>query len=133
VFELLIEFDNNPNKNLTLVLRIEQDKIVKRDTVATFTGKQENIDGMVVRSGAWDHSEEWDENGIRYITFDPVLYYKFTSDGVKLDSALTRERTRQAYGNVDPFDPSEEIGFPIDAKNHIDTVAKHVYRKKIDE
>jgi|GEM_PF-6399839 len=130
-FELLVEFDNNPNKNLTLVLRIEQDKIIKRDTVATFIGKQEKINGMVVRSGAWDNSEEWDENGVSYITFDPVIYYKFTSAGVGVDSALTRERTKAKYGNVDPFDHTHQIGFPIDSQNKIDTISKHVYRKKI--
>lgn len=133
VFELLVEFDNNPNKNLTLLLRIEQDKVVRTDTLPTFTKKPEHIKGMVVQSGPWDNSEEWDEKGIRYISFDPVLYYKFTPDGVRLDSALTRERTRLTYGNVDPFDHAEQIGFPIDGKNHIDTVAKHVYRKKIED
>lgn len=132
VFELLIEYNNRPNKDLLILFRIKNEKIIKTDTLPTFDGKPEVVNGFFVNSGSWGNSEEWDENDIRYTSFDPEIYYKFTPNGIKLDSALTRSENKETYGNIDPFEKGYEIGFPIDDKGNIDTTYKNVLRKKIE-
>jgi len=130
VFELLVEFNDRPSKNKVTFLRIENDKIVKNDTLLTFNNKTENINGIIEYSGILDGGEGWDENGISYAQYNPTLYYKFTPDGFKLDSALTILKNKEKYGRFNGFKYDEKIGYPIDKNNKLDTVEKHVLRKR---
>ena len=131
-FELLVEYNNRPSKDQVILFRIKDDKVIKTDTLPTFDGEPKMINGFLVNSGSWGNSEEWDENGIRYISFDPEIYYKFTPDGIKLDSTITRLENKDTYGNIDPFEKEYEVGFPINDKGKMDTTYKNVLRKKLE-
>jgi hypothetical protein len=132
-YEILVEYNDRPSKDEVCVFKIANDKIVDHYSIPTFDSGAEKINGQPVYSGAWSYGEEWDENGTRYSSFEPEIYYRFTPQGIQLDSVLTRKRTREEFGNVDPFDTVYEIGFPIDTKGKIDTISKHILRKKIGE
>ena len=114
VFELLIEFNDRPNKDKLTFLRIENNRIAKKELLPTFDGKPEIVNSTLEYSGQWDNGEDWDENGKRYTAYDPIIYYKFTSDGIKLDSALTVLRNREEYGRFNGFNYNGNIGYPID-------------------
>jgi len=129
VFELLIKFNDRPSKDKLTFLRIENDKIIKNVRLPIFDNKPEKINGILEYSGDCDDSEEWDENGKTYIVYNPTLYFKFTENGLKLDSTLTILRNKEQYGKFNGFQYNENIGYPIDKNNKIDTVEKHVLRK----
>lgn len=129
VFELLIAIANNPSKDLVICLRIENNKIVKRQMIPTFDGG-EIINGVITYHGIWDYGEVWDENGKTYATYNPRIYYKFTADGVKLDSALTILKNKKVYGRFEGFEYKSVIGYPSDHRGNItDTTAKKILRK----
>ncbi|WP_461453481.1 hypothetical protein [Mucilaginibacter sp.] len=131
-FELLIEYNNRPFKDQLILFRIRENKIIKIDTVPTFDSTPKIFNGLLVRAGNWFYGEEFDQNGKRYTSFEPKIYYKFTPNGIRLDSDITRAENRKIYGNIDPFEKGFEIGFPVDDKGRIDTTHKNIFRKKIE-
>jgi hypothetical protein len=133
VFELLIPFLNGPSKDLVTFLRIENNKVVRQGQLPTFDTKPEKINGILTYHSIWDYGEMWDENGKRYTAYNPEIYYILTSDGIKLDTALTILKCKQKYGRFDGITYKGTIGYPCDDRGNItDTTAKNVFRKVED-
>ena len=128
VFELLIQINDRPNKDKLLFLRIENDRVVKHEKLPTFDGNPEKINGLLYYSGRWDDSEVWEKNGKEYGPYNPTIYYKFTPDGIKLDSALTILRNKEKYGKFHGFHYDEKIGYPTTHGNKIDTSEKNIIK-----
>jgi hypothetical protein len=129
-FELLMEFDNSPSKDLATFLRIENNKIVRNEQIPSFDTKPKTIDGLLTYHSVWDNGEMWNEDGKRYTTYNPEIYYQFTPDGLKLDTALTILKNNEVYGRFDGFTYKGTIGYPCDDRGKItDTTAKNVLRK----
>jgi len=132
VYELLLRFDNRPSADLVTLLRIENDRITKKQQIPLFESPPQTINGMKVYTGVWDYGEVWRENegGKFYTAYNPTLYYKFAVDGVILDTPLTISKNRLVYGKFHGFDYNGGIGYPSDDRGHIiDTADKNVLRK----
>lgn len=111
--ELLVAFNNPPSKELARRFYISNGRIAKIDTVLTFDGpaKDWDEDGKLEFRGALDYSQLWDdEQGKRWTTYDPTLYYEIRLTGLVLDSALTKQKVKEEYGVFMGFNPSEKPG-----------------------
>jgi hypothetical protein len=113
-FELFFEQDDRPNKNTIRFFRIENDIVTSIKVLPTFFSKPSDLDGdgILEEAGSIDYSEEFGEKGKLYRTIDPILYYKLTNQGIKLDSAMTIERNTYIYGKF--------YGFQFDGKTGVD-------------
>lgn len=129
-FELLLEYDNRPSKNLVLVLRISENKIISRKEIPSFDNDPEVINGLTTYYGKWDYGESWEENGKFYTVYNPSIYYKFTDHGIIIDTPLTIMKNKQVYGRFEGFTYSSEIGYPSTPRGKIiDTTARNILRK----
>jgi hypothetical protein len=128
VFELLIEYNDRPLPDKLAFFRIENDKIIKKDILPAFDGKPEEINGTLEYSGRLDDSEVLAKGGKEYLPYNPVLYYKVTAGGIKLDSALTIEKNKEKFGSFRGFRYNDKIYYLTDAKGNIDTAEKDIIR-----
>ena len=115
--ELLVAFNNRPNKELARRFTIHNGLVVKIDTLLTFDGPAKDVDGdgKLEFSGAYDYSQETgDGQGHMRKTYDPILYYEQRPTGLVLDSALTIRRGIARFGKFYGFDSSEEILVPLE-------------------
>jgi len=126
-FELLFEINDRPNKNYLKRLFIKDNKLVKQDKLPTFETKPIDInqDGITEYAGFWDHSQFWGEN-YSLTVYNPILYYSLTTEGLKLDSLMTRERNEMIYGNFYGFSYSEEFEIPISVIDKFDEELKRI-------
>ena len=113
-FELLFEINARPSKNYLKRLFVSNDKLVEQDELPTFETKPIDInnDGIKEYAGFWDDSETWGEN-YSLTAYNPILYYSVTKTGLKLDSALTKQRNEIIYGQFYGFSFNETIEMPI--------------------
>ena len=110
--ELLIAFNNRPFKELAQRFLIQDNRIVKIDTLLTFNGpaKDYDRDGKMEFAGFYGYGEEWDdEKGQHRIMYVPTLYYEVRPTGLVLDSALTKRKTLAEYGVFQGF---KDVGQP---------------------
>lgn len=117
-FELLIEVNSRPNKNYLSLLHIQNDKVIKIDTLPTFLckGKKLSQGNSIIYAGMWDDSEEWtDKNKQRLTVYNPIMFYKVTDHGISLDTSLTIKRNKLVYGSFKGFQYSEQT--PIKVKS----------------
>jgi hypothetical protein len=117
-FELLVEVNDRPNKNYLSLLHIQNDKVIKIDTLPTFLckGKKLAQDNSIIYAGQWDYGEEWtDENNELQTVYNPIIFYKVTDLGISLDTSLTIERNKLIYGKFKGFRYSEKT--PIKVKD----------------
>jgi hypothetical protein len=113
-YELLFEIDFRPSKNYLKRIFIQDNKVLKHDKLPTFITKAKDLnnDGVKEYVGFWDYSQVWGE--IDSLTaYNPLLYFSVTETGLKLDSALTRERNEIIYGQFYGFSFSEEHEQPV--------------------
>ncbi|WP_127845505.1 hypothetical protein [Psychroflexus aestuariivivens] len=108
-FELLLEINDRPNKNYLKRIFIQNNKSIKEDKLPIFESKPIDInnDGINEYGGYWEYSQVWGENE-ELTAYNPILYYKKTNSGFKLDSALTKIRNEKIYGNFYGFSFSEK-------------------------
>lgn len=108
-YELLFEVNDRPNKNYLLRLFVRNESIVKKDTLPTFITKAHDLDGDGISeyAGFWDYGEVWGENNDS-TDYNPILFYKVISTGLKLDSVLTIKRNTKIYGEFRGFKFSEK-------------------------
>ncbi|MCI1189365.1 hypothetical protein MON38_18225 [Hymenobacter sp. DH14] len=111
--ELLVAFNKPPSKELARRYFIQNHQIVRIDTILTFDGpaKDWDHDGKQEFKGALAYSELWDdEQGKRWTTYDPTLYFEIRPTGLVMDSALTKQKIKEEYGVFMGFNPSEKSG-----------------------
>ena len=111
-FELLFEVNNRPNKNYLKRLFVGNDKLVEQDKLPAFEASPIDInnDGIKEYAGFWDHFEVYGDN---LTTYNPILYYSVTANGLKLDSLLTKQRNEIIYGQFYGFSFDEKNAQPI--------------------
>ena len=127
-----MKFDNRPSADLVTLFRIENDRITKKQQIPFFELPPKKINEIKEYPGIWDYSEVWQEHegGKFYTVYNPILYYKFTDDGLVLDTALSILKNRQVYGKFRGFYYNGRIGYPSDDRgNIIDTADKNVLMK----
>ena len=113
-FELLFEINDRPSKNYLKRLFIEDNKLVGQDKLPTFETIPKDIDnnGTFEYAGYWDYQQIWGEND-NLTSYNPILYYSVTSQGLMLDSLLTKERNENIYGKFYGFSFSENDEQPV--------------------
>ncbi|MFD1470803.1 hypothetical protein ACFQ48_21435 [Hymenobacter caeli] len=111
--ELLVAFNNRPSKELARRFYIKNNQVVKTDTLLTFNGPAKDVDndGKLEFAGSGGFGEVWDDDqGKRWTTYNPVLYYEVRPTGLVLDSILTRRNILAQYGVFQGFDASNSPG-----------------------
>ena len=114
--ELLVAFNNRPFKELAQRFFIQNDRIVKIDTLLTFNepAKDYDHDGKKEFAGFYSYGEEWDdEKGQHRIMYVPTLYYELRSAGLVLDSALTKRKVLAEYGVFQGFEDTGQPGILV--------------------
>jgi len=113
-FELLFEVNDRPNKNYLKRLFVSNDKLIGQDKLPLFEGKPIDIDndGIKRYAGSFGFFELWGENN-SFTTYNPILYFKITETGLKLDSLFTKQRNEMIYGQFHGFSYSEKNEPPI--------------------
>lgn len=128
VYELLLEYNDRPLPDKLLFLRIENNKVVRKDKLPKFAENPKEIDGVLEYFGTLDDSEVLQIGKTIYYPYNPVLYYKVTADGIKLDSSLTIRKNTEKFGKFNGFHYNEKIFYPRDSKGNIDTAEKDIIR-----
>lgn len=130
-YQLLLEIDERPSKNLSAVLEIKTDKVTRGKQIPMFDDEPKIINGKLAYNGFWDYGEDWDVKGIRYTVYNPRLYYVFTDKGIVIDTELTITGIKEIYGKFRGFQYSSKFGYPVNEKGDIiDTADKHVLKEK---
>lgn len=113
-FELFFEVNDRPNKNYLKRLTIKDEKVIKIDSLPTFLTIATDLDkdGIKEYAGFWDYSEGYGESESR-TDYNPILYFKITTTGLKLDSLLTKERNEVIYGQFYGFEFSKKTEMSI--------------------
>lgn len=113
-FELLIEVNNRPNKNFLKIIYIQDNKLSKQDELPAFESSHIDInkDGIKEYAGFWDYFQIWEENN-NLTSYNPILYYSITPNGLFLDSLLTKQRNEMIYGAFYGFSFDETKEQPI--------------------
>jgi hypothetical protein len=108
--ELLIDYCDAPYPDKVLRLVISHDSVVHTDTLAEVFNKASNLnnDGVPHFAGFMEDVEFLPDS----IYYHPILYYAISSDGIVLDSALTRTRNEWIYGRFYGFEENENVTVP---------------------
>lgn len=103
-YELIFEVNNIPNKNYLLRLFVQNDRLVRTDTLPTFITQAYDLngDGIDEYAGYWHYSEIWGNNNDS-AAYNPILFFRVASNGLVLDSALTIKRNKIIYGDFYGF------------------------------
>lgn len=124
-FEILLEVNDRPNKNYIKLLRIKDNKIISQSKLPTFIAKPSNLDNdsFLEYAGFWDFGEVWgDKNELT--SYNPIIYYKLTKNGIKLDSTLTIKKNTEIYGKFK--------GFKYDSENPVSAKSTANFEKEIN-
>ena len=126
-FELLFEINDRPNKNYLKRLFIKDNKLVRHDKLPTFEGKPIDInkDGIKEYAGFCDYSQVWGD-GNNLTAYNPILYYSVTTEGLLLDSLLTKERNEMIYEKFYGFAFSEKDEQPIKVTENFEQELKRI-------
>lgn len=108
-YELLFEINDRPNKNYLKRLFIKNDSVYNEDKLPTFIAKPKDVDndGVKEYAGFWDYAQVWGENN-NLTAYNPIIFYKITKVGLRLDSTLTMKINEEIYGKFYGFSFSEE-------------------------
>jgi hypothetical protein len=133
-FELLIEINNRPSKNILARFIIQKDRLLKRDTLPTFFCNAKNLDfdNALEYAAFWDYGEVWiDSNQQKVTSYNPILYYELTSKGLELDSALTIAKNKSIYGAFYGYEYNNTIPIPLSViGNQFTDELKRIEEKK---
>lgn len=132
-FEILVEVNDRPTKNYLKLLRVNGNKLQKVDKLPTFITKAKNLDSdeELEFAGFWDFPQVGsDGNGQEITAYNPILFYQFTKNGLKLDSALTMERNIEIYGKFSGYEFKESIEVPTTTFPKHEAEVERVKNKK---
>ncbi|WP_146153516.1 hypothetical protein [Adhaeribacter arboris] len=114
-FEILLEVNDRPSKNKLKYLQIQGNKVTKEMEMPTFIAEAANLDedNILESAGFWDYPQ-MEESGKSVTTaYNPILYYEWTKNGLRLDSTLTIKKNTQIYGTFHGFNFREEVQIPV--------------------
>jgi hypothetical protein len=110
VTSILIESFEAPNKNLLHHYEIKHDKLVKKDILPLFLASSKNLDNdkNLEVAGFWDNFQIKNDSTFSY---EPIIFYEFTNDGIRLDKAATIKKNKDIYGKFYGYKINENIIF----------------------
>ena len=93
----------------------------------TFEGKPNDINKVGIKEYACfcDYSQVWGD-GNNLTAYNPILYYSVTTEGLLLDSLLTKERNEMIYGKFYGFAFSEKDEQPIKVTENFEQELKRI-------
>ena len=106
-YEVLLEINDRPNRNKLKYLKIQGGKIIADKELPTFIAKASNLDrdSLLESAGYWDYAPATEsQNNISKTTYNPIIYYEWTNDGLRLDSTLTIQKNTEIYDTFKGFD-----------------------------
>lgn len=115
-FQLLAEVNDRPSKNYLKCFIFKDNELKKVEQFPTFLNKAKNLDGdsCLEFAGIWDNGEEWTSpENIPLSTYNPIIYYEVTHNGLKTDSALTISRNKYIYGQFHGYRYNEKLAFEV--------------------
>lgn len=111
-YQILVEIDDRPSIDKTILFNIENDKVVRTDTVPMFYGTAKNMDhdNNLEYAGTWDYGEEWQgKNGETVVAYSPILFFEIRSNMLVFDSVTTTSVNTEIYGRYYGSQYSESI------------------------
>lgn len=111
--ELLIEIDNRPGRNLIYKFFLENQKLVRLDTMPTFLTSQKNLDCDDKKevAGFWNYFQVG-KDSIEYTWYTPIVFYEICEKGIQLDSLTTIRVNEEIYGKFYGFKTKLNIRVP---------------------
>lgn len=114
-YQILVEMNDRPNIDKTILFHIKNDKVVNLDTLPMFYGKAKNYDrdNNLEYAGTWDYGEEWQgKNGETVVAYSPILIYEISSGILVFDSVTTKAINIEIYGKYYGSKYNESIEIP---------------------
>ncbi|NNV58032.1 hypothetical protein [Limnovirga soli] len=105
-FQLLLEQNERPNKNLILDLVIENSKIVSKTVIPSFDSTFINSNNQRVYCGVYDYNQEDEHKRFSYI---PTLFFINSKNGLSLDSNTTISYNKKVWGKFYGFTPNYKL------------------------
>jgi hypothetical protein len=115
-FELVFECTSPPSKPWLTLYRLENDKIISIKKLPSMDVKPINLDDddLLEFAGYWNWSEVYGSD-YEFISYNPLLFYEVTGEGIKIDSVLTVKTNEEIWGQFEGFEYSDKI--PKDSKS----------------
>ncbi|MDB5122306.1 MAG: hypothetical protein JWP94_435 [Mucilaginibacter sp.] len=113
-YEILLEVNDRPNKNYLMHIMVSNNKIVKKSKLPTFIARAADLAGnkTLEYAGFWGYSEIWGDHN-ELTDYNPILYYKVTKDGIKIDTVLTIQKNTAIYGKFRGFEDDTNKPVPV--------------------
>jgi hypothetical protein len=105
-FQLLLEQNERPSKNLILHLVIENSKIVSKKLIPSFDSSFINSNNQRVYCGIYDNNQEDEHKRVSYI---PTLFFIDSKKGFLLDSNRTVLYNKKVWGKFYGFNPNYKL------------------------
>ena len=105
-FELLLEQNERPSKNLILHLVIENSKVVSNKLIPSFDSSFINSNNQRVYCGIYDYNQE---NELKRVSYIPTLFFIDSKQGLLLDSNRTILYNKKVWGKFYGFSPNHNL------------------------
>jgi len=112
-FDVLIEGPTSPNKNELNQIRICNDSLISTFKIPTFESLPKNLDEdeNLEVAGVWSWFEFFGENADS-TSYNPILYFEISKNGLNLDTLLTVSKNVEIYGDFYGYKYSEKQSQP---------------------
>ncbi|PJJ60447.1 hypothetical protein [Hymenobacter chitinivorans] len=131
--DLVLEVTGRPGMNHGRVFRIRQGRVAGRENVPVFVAPAANLDQdpALEYAGYWRFFETWDEqpDGPPLTSYNPLVFYEHTRQGLRLDSSLTREVNQRIYGGFHGVAFREDLPQPVSIIGRLDDEVAQVKRR----
>jgi len=109
-FELIYETFSYPSKPVNNKLTIFNDTVVSTERLPSFETVAKNLDSdsNLELAGYWSDFELWGDKEL-FTSYNPILFYEVTENGLQIDTPLTVEKNEYIYGKFLGYDFSEEL------------------------
>ena len=105
-FQLLLEQNERPNKNLILDLIIENSKVVSKMIIPSFDSSFINSNNQKIYCGIYDYNQEDEHKRVSYM---PTLFFIDSKNGISLDSNRTISYNKKVWGKFYGFTPNNKL------------------------
>lgn len=118
LYQLLILYSSPPAPDQARLLGFKNDRLLQDQIVPEFLGPPKDLaeNGGREYAGILDLAEEWERSSTDttlVTSYNPILYYRVTKNGLALDSALTMRQNRMIYGKFYGFELTNDHPIPV--------------------
>ena len=112
-FDVLFEGPTSPNKSVLNRIQICNDSVISISKIPTFESLPKNLDEdeNLEVAGVWSWFEFFGANNDS-TSYNPILYYEISKNGLKLDTLLTVSKNAEIYGYFYGYNYSEKQSQP---------------------